>query len=189
MKTIKKHLKTSLYIAFLATAITACKKDDDPVATPQTATHEEEVITTLTLTFTDSANVQPTVTATFRDPDGDGGNGPDKHDTIKLANGTTYNVAITLLNESETPAEDMTAEIKDEDDEHLVCMTVTGANVSIVKTDTDGTLPVGLESKWTTGAASNGTVQVTLKHQPGVKDGTCAPGDTDIDVTYVTQIN
>ena len=31
-------------------------------------------------------------------------------------------------------------------------------------------------------------ITVTLKHQPGVKDGTCGPGGTDIQVTFITEI-
>ncbi|MCB0763865.1 MAG: type 1 periplasmic binding fold superfamily protein, partial [Flavobacteriales bacterium] len=52
-------------------------------------------------------------------------------------------------------------------------------------------LPIGLESMWTIGAASNGTVIVTLRHEPdktatGVSSGdiTNAGGETDIEVTF-----
>ena len=188
MKSIQNTLKASLLLVLIASAITACKKDDDLIPVPPPVENEGEVITTVELTFTDSAGVAPTVTATFRDPDGEGGNGPDIQDTIRLAAGTTYNVAIELLNETETPAEDITHEIEDEATEHLFCYTVTGANIAVERTDTDGTYEVGLATKWTVGTASNGSVQVVLKHQPDVKDGSCDPGETDIDVTYVTEI-
>jgi hypothetical protein len=188
MKKISKTLRTSLALVMVAAAFTACKKDDDLVPVPPPVENEGEVITTLTLTFTDVANVQPTVTATFRDPDGDGGNGPDIQDTIRLMNGTTYDVAVQVLDETTSPIGDITAEILEEDHEHLICFSPTGANVTIVRTDTDGTYEVGLQSRWTAGAASTGTVQVELKHQPDIKDGTCAVGETDIDVTYVTEI-
>lgn len=177
-----------LGLGVFAATLSGCKKDDDLVENPDGPHHDEEVITTITLTFTDSAGVQPTVTATFRDPDGDGGLDPDIHDTIRLAANTTYDVDVTLLNETETPAEDITEEVIDEAHEHLFCYTVAGANVTIQRTDTDGTYELGVESKWTVGAMSNGSVQVELKHQPDVKDGTCDPGDTDIDVTFVTEI-
>lgn len=184
-------MRTSL-IALLTVSIAAlssCKKDDDQVPVPPPVENEGEVITTLTLTLSDSAGVQSNVTATFRDPDGDGGDAPDMHDTLRLVAGTTYNVSIALLNETESPAGDIGAEVADEDHEHLFCFTASGANVTIVRTDTDGTYEVGLASKWTVGAASTGTVQVELRHQPdGAKDGTCTPGDTDIDVTFVTEI-
>ncbi|MGB1004295.1 MAG: type 1 periplasmic binding fold superfamily protein [Salibacteraceae bacterium] len=176
-----------LAIAVITTTLNSCKKDDDVIEDPHDH-HEEELITTLTLTFVDAAGVEPTVTATFRDPDGDGGLDPDIHDTIRIADSTTYNVSVTVLNESETPAEDLTHEIENEADEHLFCYSVTGADVGITRTDTDGTYEVGLESDWFTGMASNGTVQVVLKHQPNVKNGNCDPGETDIDVTFVTEV-
>jgi hypothetical protein len=63
------------------------------------------------------------------------------------------------------------------------------ANINVTITDKDGNnLPVGLESLWTTGAASSGAINVVLRHQPGVKDGTETPGDTDIDVVFPVNI-
>ncbi|MCK6649418.1 MAG: hypothetical protein L6Q66_07170, partial [Bacteroidia bacterium] len=53
---------------------TGCKKDEDTVPTPPAPANEGEVLTTFTLYFTDSANAANIVSATFRDPDGDGGN-------------------------------------------------------------------------------------------------------------------
>ena len=69
-------------------ALSSCKKDDDLVTVPQPIANEAEVITTVTLQFTDAAGVQPSVTATFRDPDGDGGLNYDVFDTIRLQNNT-----------------------------------------------------------------------------------------------------
>lgn len=172
----------------VVTGLSSCKKDEDLVETPPPTQNEEEVITTMTLTFVDDAGVQPTVTATFRDPDGDGGLGADIFDTIRLQNNTTYNVSITLLNETVTPAEDITVEVQEEDDEHFFCFSPSGADLSIIRTDTDGVYEVGLQSQWTVGAVSTGTTLISLKHQPGVKDGTCAPGETDIEVNFVTEI-
>ena len=184
-------MKTQVKIAAvlglaLVAGLSSCKKDDDLVPTPQPTINEGEVITTVTLTFVDDAGVQPNVTATFRDPDGDGGLAPDIFDDIVLQNGTVYNCSITLSNETVTPIEDITAEILEEDDEHFFCFSPSGADVTIARTDTDGTFEVGLESQWTVGAVGSGTTTVTLKHQPGVKDGTCAPGETDVEVTFNT---
>ena len=186
--TAMKWFKRSALVVVAITALSACKKDDDLVPVPPATINEQEVITTLTVTLTDAGGVQPTVTATFRDPDGDGGNGPDIFDTIRLAPNTTYNAALTLTNETLSPAEDITAEVLEEDHEHLFCFTPSGANVTITRTDSDGTYEVGLQSSWVTTGASNGTVQIVLKHQPDVKDGTCAPGETDVDITFVTEI-
>lgn len=188
-----KMKKQTKVIAILGLAVlagfTSCKKDEVLVETPQPTFNEPEVITTLTLTFVDDAGVEPNVTVTFRDPDGDGGLGPDIFDTIRLQNNTVYNCSITLLNETVTPAEDMTAEVLEEDHEHLFCFSPSGADVSVARTDTDGTYEVGLQSQWTVGVAGNGTTTVSLKHQPdGIKDGTCAPGETDVEVNFVTEV-
>jgi hypothetical protein len=187
----KALLKTSVLLLLLTTVLTGCKNDGDLPEVPQPTVNEPEVITTLTLNFTDANGVQPDVSATFRDPDGDGGQGPDIFDNIDLVANTTYNCTITLLDESGSEVEDMTVEIREEDDEHLFCFTpASGADVTVTRTDTDGTFEVGLSSQWATGAASTGTVNVVLKHQPdGLKDGTCAPGETDVEVLFITNIN
>lgn len=188
MNTLTQSKTILLGALALGLTFSSCKKDDDLVPVPPPVENEGEVITTLKITFTDAASVQPVVTATFKDPDGEGGDAPTMHDTIRLVANTTYNAVIEVLNESETPAEDITEEIEEEDHEHLFCFTATTANVTLTRTDSDGTYEVGLTSDWATGAASAGTVQVELKHQPDVKDGTCTPGETDIDVTFVTEI-
>ena len=189
MKTIRNLF--ILTVAATTLFVTGCKKDDDtPVPTTNAAgpAHEEELITSLIIDFVDTAGVQPTVQYAFRDLDGDGGNAPAQHDTIRLVANTYYNASITLLNESETPAEDITVEIQNEDDEHFFCFAATNTNVNVVRTDSDGTFEVGLLSRWGTGAAATGETTVTLKHQPGIKDGTCAPGDTDIEVIFITEV-
>jgi hypothetical protein len=197
MNTIKKsNMKTIRNFSMLAMALVVaftvgCKKDDD-TPTPSTGggnpPHEEELITSVILSFVDTAGVQPSVQYAFRDPDGDGGNPPTQHDTIRLVANTYYNATIQLLNESENPAEDITLEVQNEDDEHLFCYTPTSTNVSIVRTDSDGTFEVGITTFWSTGMAATGETKVVLKHQPGVKDGTCAPGDTDIEIDFITEV-
>jgi hypothetical protein len=150
--------------------------------------NEEELITTIWLTLVDSAGVQPTVTTIYRDLDGDGGNAPSVWDSLKLKPNTTYLTQVLLLNESTAPADTISNEVLEEDDEHLFCFFPSGVNMSIIRTDSDGTYEVGLQSKWRTGVSSNGSVQVVLKHQPGVKNGDCAVGSTDVDVTFPSRI-
>ncbi len=190
MKTIKRV--SILTIVLCALFVTGCKKDEDsPIPSSHDDHHNHnhvEVMTSLIISFVDTAGIQSSVNYAFRDPDGDGGNAPTQHDTIRLVANTYYNATVQILNESENPAEDITPEIQDEDDEHLFCYTPSNTNVSIVRTDSDGTFEVGLTTLWSTGAAANGNTTVILKHQPGVKDGTCTPGDTDIEVTFVTEI-
>ncbi|MEM7040566.1 MAG: hypothetical protein AAF570_26620 [Bacteroidota bacterium] len=187
---MSKHiLRLLTFTCVLSFAVVGCKKDDDLPDVPP-SDNPGEIITKMVLNFTDSANASNTVTAMFSDPDGEGGNGPEVFDDIVLAANTTYFVTITLANESNPSSiEDVTPEILEEDDEHLFCFTATDADVTVERTDTDGQFEVGLSSTWRTGASSSGIVFVVLKHQPDVKDGTCTPGDTDIEVAFPTMIN
>ncbi|MEM7655554.1 MAG: hypothetical protein AAF399_05440 [Bacteroidota bacterium] len=103
--------------------------------------------------------------------------------TITLDANSTVTVSAEFRNVEE--GENVTEEIQEEDDEHLVCYEVSGANLEIERTDTDGGgLEVGLATTWTVGEASTGTMTLELRHQPGVKDGTCGPGSTDVQVTF-----
>lgn len=182
MKKINLLLLTSVFILFV---FAACKKDEDNPETPPPVSNSGEIITTLTLRFTDTAGVQPAVSYTFRDPDGEGGNPHVTFDQITLQSLTTYNCEILLLDETKNPADTISNEVLEEADEHLFCYEVTGSQVSIIRTDTDGTYELGLETLWTTAGASTGNVVVTLKHQPGgIKNGTCTPGDTDVELEF-----
>jgi hypothetical protein len=136
------------------------------------------------LYFTDAAGIEPSFEATFSDPDGTGGNAPTIHDNIILQSSTTYHVSILLLDETQTPADTISNEVIEEAADHLFCFNVSGIDISIVKTDSDGIYPLGIQSDWTTGMAGMGSVIVTLKHQPGIKNGTCDPGETDVEVSF-----
>lgn len=184
-KTMKKLSFVTLAFVLLATA---CKKDDDPE--PMQPENEEEVITTMILTYIDQMTMAQKQ-MTFQDLDGDGGNAP----TITadaLDAGATYDLTILLLNETETPADTISNEVADEDDEHQFFFQVANANLSVDYADMDGNGdPVGLTNVATCGAASTGTMTVTLRHQPnkgaaGVSDGDImnAGGETDIEVTF-----
>jgi hypothetical protein len=131
-----------------------------------------------------------TVTATFRDPDGEGGNAPVKFDEIVLKPNAVYNTTITLLDESKTPAEDITEEIEEEADDHQFFYTPTaGLNVTIAYEDKDSKqLPLGLKTKMTTGAASTGKLKVTLKHQAGTKNNNINTGETDVELDFTTKV-
>lgn len=183
---------TTLFIALFFSFFIGCKKDDNspkPISGIGSGpVNEEELITSLIISFIDTAGIQPSVSYAFRDPDGEGGNAPTQHDTIRLVANTYYNAIVQLLNESVSPAEDITLEVQGESNEHLFCYAPSNTNVSIVRTDSDGTYEVGITSRWYTGNTANGETTITLKHQPDGKDGTCAPGDTDVEVTFVTEI-
>lgn len=181
--------KFKFLVAFAVGAsvvLTACKKEDPE--TPPPPTNEEELITTFKITFTDPNGINPSYAAFFTDIDGAGGNEPTAFDTIRLKPNSTYNASIQFLNESVSPTDTITHEILEEAVDHLICFNINGANVSIQRTDSDGTYELGLLSNWITGNSSNGNVTISLKHQPGIKNGNCDLGDTDIELNFQTHI-
>jgi hypothetical protein len=182
MKTTFKKFFLGFTALALVTGFSACKDDNPAPENP------EELITTLKLTFTDSANTANTFTVTFADPDGPGGNAPTTYDSIALQTNKTYFVSAQLLNESVSPAEDITLEVEEEKDDHLFGYSST-ANVNITTTDLDNNnLPLGIQTKWKTTTASVGNTTVVLKHQPGIKTGDISLGETDVEVVFYTAI-
>ncbi|WP_298511631.1 type 1 periplasmic binding fold superfamily protein [uncultured Kordia sp.] len=182
MKKFKISIITA--IAITGTLFTSCSNDDDAAPAP---VNEEEVITTLTVTLT-PAGGGTAVTLQSRDLDGDGSDAPVITVSGDLAAGTTYNGTVVLLNETETPAENITTEVEEEDLEHQFFYTVGGSlNVTTANfnLDTAGNV-LGTSFDVTTGAASTGTYTVTLRHEPtkpntGLGD---AGGETDISATF-----
>lgn len=183
-------MKKSLFRPFLAALLLAlplfassCKDKKDPE--PE---EEEELITTVRYTLTPTAG-GPAVTVEYKDLDGTGGNAPTVG-TLRLAPNTTYTGAVTFLNEAASPAEDKTAEILAEKDEHLVIYTPAPANLlTITRTDRDSrNLEVGLATRVQTAGAATGTLKITLRHQPGTKNGTAEPGSTDVEATVPVTI-
>ena len=102
------------YFLFLALPLllTSCDKDDPVIP------NEEELITTVNYTLT-SSDGQDVVLLSFVDLDGDGENQPTIMGGTLSAN-TVYTGSIELLNEAESPAEDITEEVQEEDDEHFM---------------------------------------------------------------------
>lgn len=178
MKTMNKFL--SLLIIGSVFFLQSCGKDDDPVFE-----NEEELITDVILTLTPNGGTEQ-VTLLFNDPDGEIGTTNPTIVGGTLQSGVTYTGEISLLNNSGENSEDVTVEVKEEGEEHLFCYTPTGVGVTITRTDNDGAgLELGIGTSWVVGQnTGTGTVRVTLKHQPGVKDGSCTPGDTDIEIDF-----
>lgn len=166
---------------------TSCDDDDpDPV-------DEEELITTLKIVL-EPVGKNQTVTGTFSDTDGDGGNPPTAN-TLRLEANTTYNATITLLDETKTPAANLTSEVEEESDEHeLFYQTLDNLVLAITKTDRDNSQrPLGLKAQVVTTTTSSGKLRITLKHQPNLKVGANEPnreqtgltrGETDIQAEF-----
>ncbi len=184
----KQLLLISIFTSLLA--FMSCSDDpDDPVIE-----NEEEVITTLTYTLT-PAEGGSAVVLNYVDLDGDGPNEPTITNGTLSAE-TIYTGAVTLLNETESPAESVTEEVAEEDKDHQIFFETTVSGLTVEYTDFDGDgNPVGLANILTTGSAGSGNLTVTLKHEPdksasGVSDGdmTNAGGETDISVTWVITV-
>lgn len=180
IETFKFALIRVLLLGVLA--FSGCEDDDD--ASPD---NEQELITTVELTFTPAAG--SAVVAKAVDRDGDGGNAP-VIDNVSLAANTNYTLSIRFLDESKTPAEDITAEVKEESAEHLVCLVVTGAMPSPTITDKDSNnRNLGLTSTLRTSAAGAGSLRVTLKHEPNkTAADPCATGETDAEVQFAVTV-
>lgn len=159
----------------------ACEKDKD-----NAPNNEQELITTVRLRFTNGSN---TLVFNARDTDGDGGLAP-VIDPIRLAPNTPYNLEVSFWDESKTPAVELTAEVRNEGTDHLICLTASGALPDPINPDKDANgKPLGLNSQLTTAATGNGTLKVILKHLPN-KLGTapCSTGETDVETTFQVTI-
>ncbi len=181
-------MKTGKFVALMAISASlffvSCSNDDDnpdPV-------NEEEVITTMTITLVPQGGGD-TVTLQSQDLDGDGPNAPVINVSGPLMTNTDYSGTIVLLNETETPPENITEEVEEEDDEHQIFFAVGGslsASTSYDNFDGDGN-PLGTEFTFEAGDASVGSFTVTLRHEPKKpNDGTLADagGETDIAQTF-----
>jgi hypothetical protein len=184
MKTMKTFQLLAILTVF-AFAFTSCSDDDDA---PQVI-NEEEVITTMNVMLFDGTS---TKMLTIVDADGDPIISADELDA-----NTTYNGSVEFLNETETPVEDITAEVAEEDEEHQVFYVPSSSlNATVEYDDQDANgNPVGLDFTLTTGDASTGTLTVILRHEPnkdaaGVSEGdpANAGGETDVEAAFEVDI-
>lgn len=172
-------LATVLFTILLA----SCSKDNE---TPE-AVNEEELITTLKVTLVPVSEGN-TIVLTTRDLDGDGPNEPVVTVSSNLTAGVTYNGTIELLDETKSPADNITEEVEEEADEHQFFYTIgSGLDVTATATnlDSEGNL-LGTEFELTANTASSGSLTFTLRHEPTKpNDGlSSAGGETDIEASF-----
>jgi hypothetical protein len=156
----------SMILALSSCALAACGDDGG-------ATNENEVITSVMLSFAPPAGAA--VLAEFNDPDGDGGQAPTVQPVNLVAN-TPYAMTVRFQNRLETPAAEITDEVMQESDIHLLIFTgsavvgpatsnTTGAlTQAYADMDVNG-LPIGLADTIMAKAGS-GQLIVTLRHMP-----------------------
>ena len=180
-------MKVKFLILIATCFLLSCNKSEP------TPINEEEVITTLTATLRPQGG-GTTITLRSQDLDGDGPNEPVVTVSDSLSTNKTYDGTIELLNETESPAENITTEVRAEGLEHQFFFTVTNSVVTTAYSDSDRDTdnnPIGILFTLTTTGAKTGTLTITLRHQPnkaaaGVSDGNIANagGDADIEVTF-----
>lgn len=190
---------------FVSAALTfGCADDDDASPTGPTDPEEhedddhgpgeEELITTLSITLTPSGGGTP-ITVRFRDLDGEGGDAPVV-DVLTVTAGTDYNGMVQVLNETETPPENITEEVEEEAEAHQFFFeTLGGFSAATVEyadkesdygTNTGADHPVGIAFNLSVpDNARDGQLRVILSHfDEAPKDGVSRSDETDIDVTF-----
>lgn len=199
-----KILKKIPFIVFavLAIGFASCTSEE-----PEEE-NEEEVITDVTLTFTElnsvGAPMGSKISFKASDPQGIELGSSPTIETVTLTRGKTYRMEITVFNSIEN--EDITAEVLEEADEHQFYFLGTAfvgssAPASIVYDDPSGEL-IGLQSKMTLSASpgfNNAIMRVILRHDlnksfagatnPHFQDFAQAGGETDLDINFPLVIN
>jgi hypothetical protein len=185
-------MKNSKFLALTLVTIlsfSSCNNDDPEIV------NEVELITTVTTTLTAGASV---ITLKSVDLDGDGPNKPVVTVSGDLKTNTTYNGTTSFLNESVTPADNITKEILEEGDAHqLFYQSPTAIGIFSYGDQDKNGKPIGLTFTLKTGTnATSGNLTVTLRHEPnknatGVVSGdiTNAGGATDAFVTFPVKVN
>jgi hypothetical protein len=187
-------LKNTYWLGLAVVLLAAgCSKEDDP-----DPVNEGEEFTTVEFTLTPTSGSP--IVISYKDLDGEGGNAPVfSPSLLSLAANTTYTTKLRFINESVSPAEDITPEIEtEESDEHEVYyvassglpVTVSGRNA-----DKNGK-PLGTTATLATAAAatSPGTLTITLKHKPATDypaktdNDPITKGETDVEVIFPAEV-
>ncbi|HRG01843.1 MAG TPA: hypothetical protein PKZ75_12060 [Bacteroidia bacterium] len=207
----KTGFKTIALAAIIGMNFTACKKDKKEEPTPDAPTpptNETELITTMKVILHDTTTHTNT-TYIFSDLDGAGGNpatfgnsGADS--VINIAANHVYKATILLLDETKNPVDTTSNEVEAEGVDHMFFFNsiaptgtpyntyLSGSMTNIKYLDLDANnRGIGLSTLWTAPSMmmAKSPLTIELKHQPGVKDGSYAPGETDIQVGFKLKVN
>lgn len=173
----------SLIFLFAASLfLSSCSRSDTEV------NDDNEGITTVQLSFTPQSGSSKVLDYYWRD---------GKGDVIQLEKNVDYSLSVSYLNESGLQTQDLTTEIEDESDAHLIILKSTPEDlfsISAIDKDSKGR-KLGLKNKVKAkNNAAGGNLRVILKHQPPIngretKDGMDENiGSTDSDVSFPVSI-
>ena len=184
----KIQVSTLLLFAVVAMALTGCSDDDDN--SPEPDGHHDETHA-LIVRLTDENGEEQEFEFNAEHDHGDDTEDDHNHgeeQEMMLSTDHTYQAQLLFLNEE---GEDITDNIHA--DEHLVCFDADEAlTISVNRTDVDvNGLEVGLESTWTTGAASEGHLVIEVRHQIDKSEfegEDCALGGTDVEAEFHVHI-
>lgn len=172
-------------VLVLMTILASCEKKDPVIP------NDEELITTVHLYKTFEV-LADSLVASFRDLDGAGGNEPEWTHPVFKAN-STYLLKWVFLNESVSPADNISSEIYEEAAEHQIFYIPEESlklDFQYMDQDENGN-PLGLNCILHTGEPSSGNLRLVLRHLPdkfaiGVSDGEIANagGESDIELDF-----
>ncbi|MDP2386114.1 MAG: hypothetical protein Q8M29_07070 [Bacteroidota bacterium] len=208
-------MKSIIILFLFALAVSSClkKKNEEPSANnPLSPTNSGEIITTMKIYIKDSVSGNYIIGSPFifKDADGDGGNIgtylPLAVDSlITLNDSTTYLAELFLLDETKNPVDTISNEVVEEGQDHMFFFEQTnpvgnpystilsGSGIEITYLDLDANnRGIGQQFKIRTNSNTAGNQHpftITLRHQPGAKDGTFPPGETDVEVRFKVKVN
>ena len=183
-----KTTKLFIMAIFCLTLITSCNNDDDPEPV-----NEVELITNVTLTFTNTANSADVVVMKNIAPDGQEGAFTNSINGTFTA-GQSYSLDLNITNESDPNDVDdvLNDDVIPEGDEHFFKYNNSlGMSMMRDASDLSGAngSRLGVSTTWTTGAAGTGNIQIILVHEPDSADdsnqfGTTTGGEEDFNITF-----
>lgn len=182
INTLKNNFNYVIISSFVLLTLTQCSKSDDE---PEVI-NEEETTTTVEFTFQKAGETSAT-TVTYEE----GQSIP----SITLDANSTYSASVAFYNKTNPDdIENVTEEVIEEVDEHQIfyqiagSVTITSASSDILDSSNN---PLMVNTDWATGAASTGSVQIYLIHEPITKTGSTRDdfdGSTDIQVNFPVTI-
>ena len=183
---IKKLFVFSIFLLFFAHV--SCKVEDiiEPNKTIKT-------ITTFSLSFINTADINDKIILKSVDLDGEGGTLPAIV-FLKLKPKSTYDVKIiSLLNETVIPIMDYQPIVSNKKEEYIIFYEknkLENLDLSINEYDVDRNgKQVGLAAKFRTNSISSGNLTIILKNQTGLKTLDSSIGITDKSASFMITID